>query len=89
MHIISVRKHFHSQWEIYRFSFLVYQVQEELEKNLKDGLSLKNICVWDIFRIGKFAWLAKTVLCFKMNILHAVITYVWASIRIADLVGWC
>ena len=51
MHIISVRKHFHSQWEIYRFSFLVYQVQEELEMNLKDGLSLKNI--WHIFGIGK------------------------------------
>jgi len=28
-------------------------VQEELEKNLKDGLSLKNICVWDIFRNRK------------------------------------
>lgn len=29
------------------------------------------------FGIGKFAWLAKTVLCFKMNILHAVITYMF------------
>ena len=50
-------------------------MQEELEMNLKDGLSLKEYLT-QIFGIGKFAWLTKTVLCFKMNILHAVITYV-------------
>ena len=52
-------------------------MQEELEKNLKDELSLKIFVFETFFGIGKFAWLAKTVLCFKMNILHAVITYMF------------